>query len=382
MTEQSKPLWMERWFQLLLGSLVLLTVVALVVPWLLGLIYALRSVLLPLVIALGLAYIFNPIVTWLHRRLRLPRWAGTGVVFIGAMWAILILGLLILPPLISQGTDLIKKAKAYPEKITTLVQEESARHRNADAAPREGGVIPEDAVGDAGAGTAAPVVESAEVAQATTDTTGAGPEVVTASEENLLDHLRVIIDDALGPERAAELLASAVDWLSTLDWGKVTQFVLTSLDVGVGVVGSALSLTSYFILSAIIAGFCFFFFSWKLDKLIAWFVPFIPTHHRTEVLGVIVMMDKSVAGFIRGRLVQASVMAIILSIGWWLAGVPSWLLLGVLSGLLNLVPFAAVVGFLAALILATVDSVAGGSVVLGIPSAVNLSLLQWLHFSA
>jgi predicted PurR-regulated permease PerM len=75
---------------------------------------------------------------------------------------------------------------------------------------------------------------------------------------------------------------------------------------------------------------------------------------------VIVQMDKSVAAFIRGRLVQALVMAVVLSIGWWIAGVPSWLLLGVLSGALNLVPFAAVVGFLAALVLAIVDSVAGG----------------------
>jgi predicted PurR-regulated permease PerM len=361
MTEHTKPLWMERWFQLLLGSLVLLAVGSLVVPWLLGLVYALRSVLLPLVIALGLAYIFNPIVTWMNRRLRLPRWAGTGVVFIGAIWAVMILGLLILPPLISQSADLIEKAKTYPEKITTLVQEQSAKHSNTDAVPAESGVASTDTMGDAGTVTEVPTTETADAINPATDMTGTGPEEITATEEDLLDQLRVIIDDALGPERAAGLLATAADWLSTLDWGKVAQFVLSSLDVGVGVVGSALSLTSYLVLSAVIAGFCFFFFSWKLDKLIGWFVPFIPAQHKTEVLGVVVQMDKSVASFIRGRLVQASVMACVLSIGWWLAGVPSWLLLGVLSGLLNLVPFAAVVGFLAALVLVLVDTVAGGS---------------------
>ncbi len=356
MTERPTPLWMQRWFQLLLGSLVLLTVASLTVPWLLGLIYALRSVLLPLVIALGLAYIFNPIVTWLHRRLRLPRWAGTGAVFIAAMWVVLILGLLILPPLISQGINQINKAKNYPDQIRLLVQEQSEKHRSDRPADESAGALEAQDIEPA-------VVPEGGALTANNTTVGGSPgaEGLADSGGSMLDNLRVITEEALGRERATELLASAADWLSTLDWGKVAQFVLASLDVGVGVVGSAISLTSYLALSAVIVAFCFFFFSWKLDKLTAWFVPFIPISHRTEVLGVVVQMDKSVAAFIRGRLVQATVMAIILSVGWWLAGVPSWLLLGVLSGLLNLVPFAAVVGFLVALVLAVVDSMAGGS---------------------
>ena len=53
-------------------------------------------------------------------------------------------------------------------------------------------------------------------------------------------------------------------------------------------------------------------------------------------------------------------MSVVLSVGWWIAEVPYWLLLGLLSGLLNLVPFAAVVGCAAALLLTTIDAVAGG----------------------
>ncbi len=374
MAEQhrEKPLWMERWFQILLGSLVLLTVASLAVPWLLGLIYAIRSVLLPLVIALGLAYIFNPIVTWMHRRLKLPRWAGTGVVFIAACWIVLILSLLILPPLISQGIGLIDQAKQYPEKISRIVQEQSAR---------QNATLPQSP------GTESNKDNSSETVQADTDATDKAadtttdqetstdnqvadanaidsdePEVATTkTEEGLIDDLRIMIDEALGPERAAELLAQAADWFATLDWGKTTSVVLSSLDVGVGVVGSAISLTSYIALSAVIIAFCFFFFSWKLDKIIAWFIPLIPAKYRSEVLGVMVQMDKSIAAFIRGRLIQAAVMAFVLSVGWWLAGVPSWLLLGILSGALNLIPFAAVIGFAIALLLAVIDSFAGGT---------------------
>lgn len=71
------------------------------------------------------------------------------------------------------------------------------------------------------------------------------------------------------------------------------------------------------------------------------------------------MMDRSVAAFVRGRLVQAAVMGAILSIGWLLAGVPYWLLLGMGCGLLNLVPYAAVVGCLAAVAMACVHALAG-----------------------
>ena len=51
---------------------------------------------------------------------------------------------------------------------------------------------------------------------------------------------------------------------------------------------------------------------------------------------------------------------LVLSIGWWAVGVPYWLLLGMGSGLLNLVPFAAVVGWVAATGLALVDHLSGG----------------------
>lgn len=342
MTEKHSPLWMQRWFQITLGSLLLLTVASLAVPWLLGLVYALRSVLLPLIVALGLAYIFNPVVTWMQHRLRMPRWAGTGAVMLGAFWGVLILALV----LYSQGVDLINKAKDYPAQLSERMQEQSEKQQQGAKPQADEVAVKNDSA-----------VDDAVTDQAETSTPSA-EDIPT--ETGFLDNLRLVIEESLGQERVSELLAKAADWFSALDWGQVAQFVLSSMDIGVGVVGSAISLTSYFALSAVIIVFCFFFFSWKLDTIIAWFVPFIPAQHKNEVLGVIVQMDKSVAAFIRGRLVQALVMACVLSVGWWLAGVPSWLLLGVLSGMLNLIPFAAVVGFLVALVLAVVDSVAGG----------------------
>ena len=356
MAEDSKPLWMERWFQLLLGTLVLITVASLVVPWVLGLIYALRSVLLPLIVALGLAYIFNPVVTWLQRRLKLPRWAGTGAVLISAGWVVLILSLLILPPLIRQGTNLIQNAKTYPDRLSAVLHQEEQANEQAGTVEEDSAAAQVD-LADPGKPADADGSTETDEANGSGDTSYGTP----ANDKHTLEKLRAWVDEALGKERVTEMIAAAADWLGELNWKQVAQVTLKSLDVGVGVVGSAISLTSYLALSAVIALFCFFFFIWKLDQLIAWFVPFIPVNYRTEVLGVMSMMDKSVAAFIRGRLIQAAVMAFVLSVGWWLADVPSWLLLGVLSGALNLVPFAAVVGFVVALALAAIDAVAGGT---------------------
>ncbi len=353
MTQAPPPIWHRRWFQYLLGALLLLVVASLVLPWLLGLVYALRPVLLPVVVALGLAYVINPVVTWGHRRLKLPRWAGTSAVMLAAVFIVGMVLLIVLPPLISQGVDLLHKAKQYPKQISQLIE----TNADGDAGPDQAGEDPQPQPVTEEA--TKPITENGPVEQTAGDTQAADADDSPQATSSLPD-VRLILEQALDPERAKELLASAANWLSKLDWAQVAGFVLTSLDVGVGVVGSAINITSYIALSAVIIGFCFFFFSWKLDSLIGWFVPFIPSSHRQEVLAVLVRMDRSVSAFIRGRLIQAAVMAVVLSIGWWMADVRYWLLLGVLSGVLNLVPFAAVFGFLAALILAVVDHVAGG----------------------
>jgi predicted PurR-regulated permease PerM len=71
-------------------------------------------------------------------------------------------------------------------------------------------------------------------------------------------------------------------------------------------------------------------------------------------------MDRSVSAFIRGRLIQSFVIAIVLCVGWGAVGVPYFLLLGLAGGLLNLIPYAAIITWPLAITLAWIDRVAGG----------------------
>lgn len=55
-------------------------------------------------------------------------------------------------------------------------------------------------------------------------------------------------------------------------------------------------------------------------------------------------MDSAVAGFVRGRIVIAFIMAVVLAAGWMIVGVPYAILLGIGVGVLCAVPFLGLIG--------------------------------------
>ena len=273
--------------------------ILLVVVLLLWAVYSIRSVTAPIVIGFGLAYVFNPLVNWASRWRKVPRWASTVAVMAAAAAAVLGVGAYVAPKLKVQITQMIADLSGFLEGNETI---RSLWHD-----------------------LTAKVTELTESAQ----------ELDSAALQPILDELK------------------------NLNLASIGKVLLSSLDLGAGAVGSLVSMTTYLALMAVIVGFCFFFFSWKFPAITGWFKPLIPVTQRQRALEVIGMMDRSVAAFVRGRLIQALVMGLLLSVGWWLAGVPYWLLLGMGCGLLNLVPYAAVAGCLVAVGMSCVHALAG-----------------------
>ncbi|MEX0654595.1 MAG: AI-2E family transporter [Phycisphaeraceae bacterium] len=293
--EPGEPVWRERWFQTLLAVLLVAAVAVLLLPPVLALMYAIRPVLLPVLIGLALAYIMNPVATWLHRRWRVPR--PVTAVGVMATVALVVLGLLVylVPKMIGQATEFVTDLPGYVRTLGAYLAETF----NLD-----------------------------------------------------MDQIVARIE-----ERARTLVAGEG---RELDLGAIGTAVWNWLDVGLGVIGTTIGLATYLVVAGVVTCFCFFFFLWKFDGIVNWFVPFFPASHRSGVMGVVKQMDASVAAFIRGRLIQATVVAVVLSVGWWLAGVPYWLLLGVGSGVLNLIPYAAVVGWPVAVVLTWLYAMTGG----------------------
>jgi predicted PurR-regulated permease PerM len=74
-------------------------------------------------------------------------------------------------------------------------------------------------------------------------------------------------------------------------------------------------------------------------------------------------MGQAVGHFFRARLVIAFIMGGSLSIGWFWTGVPYWFFLGMVTGLLNMVPYLSVLTWPFALLLKYLEAInsSGGS---------------------
>jgi len=90
--------------------------------------------------------------------------------------------------------------------------------------------------------------------------------------------------------------------------------------------------------------FYFFFFSLWYPQVCEFFDGLIPEWERSTVAPLLSRMDAAVAGFVRGRIVIALIMAVLYAIGWAFCGVPYAILLAVVVGAFSLVPFLGLIG--------------------------------------
>jgi predicted PurR-regulated permease PerM len=76
-----------------------------------------------------------------------------------------------------------------------------------------------------------------------------------------------------------------------------------------------------------------------LDKYRAQALELTPPEHKAEVAFVGGEVGTALGSFVRGQLLVALIVGIASSLGMWAIDLPFWLLVGMLSGLLNLIPF-------------------------------------------
>jgi len=84
----------------------------------------------------------------------------------------------------------------------------------------------------------------------------------------------------------------------------------------------------------------------------------IPVKYRDELAHLAHQLGRAVGGFLRGQLLVALIVGLMTSLGFWAIDLPFWLLIGMIAGFLNIIPFVGpwVGGFLGVTIaLATRD---------------------------
>lgn len=329
-----RRLWEFQWVRDLLWILGALA--------LLWLIYTVRSIAAPVLIGLALAYAVNPIVNWLTRRLRMSRLIATSSILLLAFVVFVALMAYLVPLLFHQSTDLIDKAPDYAKKFA------------AKAAPalNDAGFRAKERFEKVLSMIGMQVPEQAE--------TQPSDSVITPADESLEEPIEPAIADSPHAMPATRPAPKSQLAIPPVDWSKVSSFILASLNIGWSVVGSTISTTAYLCLALVLTFYCFFVFSWRFDAILAWFGTFIPNAHRERTIGILSRMDKAVSSFLRGRMIQVVVLGTNLSIGWWIVGVPYWALLGMLSGLMNIVPYASFIGWPIAVLLIWIDTVSSG----------------------
>lgn len=110
--------------------------------------------------------------------------------------------------------------------------------------------------------------------------------------------------------------------------------------------------------------FFFFAFSWKFPDLSRRVQAFIPVTRREAGVRIIRLIDREWGSFFRARLFVGISSGFLMAFGWLFAGVPYWLLLGLLGGLLGIVPYLSVIAWVAALIFKYLSPAAGGTALL------------------
>ncbi len=328
------PLWRVRWFQVTLGVLLLLAVASYVVPAIFRLVYATRSVLTPVLVGIALAYVLNPVVTWLHARWRIPRPVTAATMLGSALISGAVFVLVVVPLVLFQALELV-------QRLPGAIRELSAR----DDLPV--------AVQPFVKWLAATLTEIDAAAKEFFDGTLRQAEQVTQTGTATADGA----EDAAAPG----VFDGMIDSIREVDWKAVAEMFSTALDLGAGTVSSVFGTIGYLSVAVVIVSFVFFFTVWKFRDFVLWFDPYVPASKKERAYAILHRMDASVSAFIRGRLIQATIMAVVLTIGLLFTDArPYALLLGVAGGILGLVPYVGLVVWPAAVLVAVIVNLQNG----------------------
>lgn len=264
-------------------------------------IISLRPVLTPIFVALVIAYILNPLVSWLERR-RISRLRAITLLYIVGTALLLAAGAFLTGKTIAQIVQWRDNVDRYVE---------SAKSWLAARPGLTGGLEPAPAA-----------------TQPDTQPT-AQPDTRPA--------------------------VASIDW-----WAEIGPLLRKH---GVGLANSLLAFLTGFLLSAlnwitifVLIPMFTFFFLWKFNDIVATVRAYLPARYRDTIVYLVTTTDAAVANFFRGRLIVCLIVGLATGIGWTLVGVPYSLPLGALAGALNLVPFMSLLALPPALLVTYLDA--------------------------
>ena len=273
--------------------------------------YALSSITIPLLMALLLAYLVEPLVEGLGQRgvsrSRAAAW------FVG-LFGVLVVGLLalVLPLIVGQTLRLVDDVESGDMQRRVLRVESILPEQAAAPLQRLAMLLPGEATLDA---------ES--------DLVATEGEVQSTDADSLEMQIQRIVQQELASQSDDAVLQQE----------------------GLRAAGAALT-SAWSVLVAIVdAGFLLFLIPFYFYFLVLWYpevvrfgAQLVPRDNREAIFSLLQEMDDVVSGFVRGRLLVSFIMGLMFSVGWWLVDVPYAFVLGMTTGALSTVPFVGGLG--------------------------------------
>jgi predicted PurR-regulated permease PerM len=317
--------------------------------------YVIRIVTVPLLLALLLAYLFEPLIGWLERRRVMSRG--------GAVLGIIVLsGLLVVVPVtvglgfgIVQGVNLAGGIARTSGLVVASVQAETPEAR------REARAQLPKFVGQAAdwlqtldkdakeyrkyQRERATLRMERDVAREQYEA-----ELARAEETGVVPPSRPEILDAQDPEteipqwraELADGITSLVNWVraNAESLGKsVGQQALGTGAQAVGAAVGAVVKVGTLVFSGFLTAFFFYFLSTGWGKVLEFWSGLIPERRKANWVTLIERMDRVIAGFVRGRLTICAIIGVYLTLAYWFIGAPAPLILGPVVGALFLLPY-------------------------------------------
>lgn len=172
------------------------------------------------------------------------------------------------------------------------------------------------------------------------------------------------------------------NWLGTLDATDVSTYLQLHADAimahavswglnAVQQVGTVVGFLGYLVITPVVT----FYLLHDWPMLVTSVENMVPPSRRPAILGFIHEYDAALGRWIRGQLIEATIVGVLTAIGLALVGVPNALLLGLINGVFNVIPY---IGFAIALVpgliigLSMDDPASGLLRVAGVFVAVNL----------
>lgn len=352
--------------------------------------YKLSVVTVPILLALLLAYLFEPLVRWATRGRHLSRPGVAIAIIVGAFFVVFV------PVMVGIGTagvQGIRVAKGMAQTSGNFLTVMRFSQQAAEGGRTFGAIILKEDPSEPGdlrpefvPGEPADEAKRAEAARAQAAYAGLPgalkrvaigvverhqapppPEPEAPGSEKPVSPTSpatsgpargpVLAQTAAAPEGYI-LLDRAIAWVQDNTAAIGATLGKQALGTGAGAVGAALrtvkSIGSLGLMLFLTA-FFFYFFSTGYGRVLSFWEGLIPERRKSRVIDLAGRMDVVIAGFVRGRLTIAALIILLYTVGYWAIGVPAPLLVGPIVGALAIVPFVSTLAMPLAMLLMLVD---------------------------